>query len=70
MKPTNLMINKINKTLVRLTKKEKTEKSQTTKIRNKNEDFTTGNTAERKRTIRKYYKKLFAKKLDNLDEME
>ena len=61
-------INKIDKPLARLIKKQR-EKNQINKIRNENGEITTDNT-EMQRVIRDYYKKLYANKMDNLEEMD
>ena len=58
-------INKIDKPLARLMKKQK-EKVQINKIRNENGEITTDNT-EMRRIIRDY---LYANKMDNLEEMD
>ena len=61
-------INKIDKTLNRLIKK-KGERTQINTIRNERREIT-NDTTEIERIIRNYYKELYAKKFENLDEMD
>ena len=61
-------INKIDKPLVRLIKKQR-EKNQINKIRNENREITRDNT-EIQRIIRHYYQQINANKMDNLEEMD
>ena len=61
-------INKIDKPLSRLIKK-KRERTQINTIR-KERGETTTDTTEVQSIIRNYYKELYAKKIENLDEMD
>ena len=61
-------INKIDKSLIRLIKKQR-EKNQINKIRNENGEITADNT-EIQRIIRDYCQQLCANKMDNLEKMD
>ena len=61
-------INKIDKPLTRLIKKQR-EKNQINKIRNENGEIISKNT-EIQRIIRDYYQQLYASKMDNVEEMD
>ena len=62
-------INKIDNPLARLINKKRRERAQTNKIRNENGEVTT-DTKEIQKTIKDYYKQLYANKVDNLEEMD
>ena len=61
-------INKIDKPLARLIKKER-EKTQINRTRNEKREVTT-DTAEIQRIMSDYYKQLYANTMDNLEEMD
>ena len=70
--PTSLffeMINKIDKSLAKLIKKKKRKNTQINKIRNEKREVKT-DTTKIQRTMRDYYKQLYGKKTDNLEEMD
>ena len=62
-------INKIDKPLARLIKREKKEKNQINKIINEKGEVTTDN-AELHSIIKDYYEQLYGNKIDNLEEMD
>ena len=61
-------INKIDKPLARLIKKQR-EKNQTNKIQNENGEITTDNT-DLQRVIRDYDQQPYANKMENLEQMD
>ena len=61
-------INKIDKPLARLIKKQR-QKNHINKIRNENGEITTDNT-EIQRIIRDYYQQLYVNKMHNVGEMD
>ena len=61
-------INKIDKPLARLIKKQR-EKNQINKIRNENGEIPPDNT-EIQRIIKDYYQQIYANNMDNLEEMD
>ena len=61
-------INKIDKLLARLIKKQRV-KNQINNIRNENGEITTDNT-DMQRIIREYYQQPYANKMDNMEEMD
>ena len=61
-------INKIDKPLARLIKKQR-EKNQISKIRNENGEITPDNT-EIQRIIKDHYQQLYTSKMDNVEEID
>ena len=61
-------INKIDKPLARLIKKNR-EKTQLNRVKNEKGEVTI-DTAEIQKIMRDYYKQLYANKMDNLEEMD
>ena len=61
-------INIIDNPLSRLLKKKKKERTQVNKTRNERGDITT-DTTEIERIVKNYYEELYAKKFENLGEM-
>ena len=61
-------VNKIDKPLARLIKKER-ERTEINRIRNEKAEVKT-DTAEIQRIMRDYYKQIYVNKMDNLEEMD